>query len=156
MLFIQGIYILHYHQGFFKPTNPQKYKGDPDKIVYRSGLEKKFFKLMDTESNILWWSSEEMFIPYRSPIDDPNENKIRRYFVDIVFGTTNEETIMAEIKPSTQVSRPKPRKNSKNYIKESITYSVNDAKWKAAMAYCEKNNMRFVILTEKNLPKALR
>lgn len=147
---------MKYHQGFYVPVNPEKYRGDVSNIVFRSGLEKRFFKLFDTESNVLWWSSEELFVPYRSPIDDPSLNKVRRYFVDVIFGTSNNETFMAEIKPSTQVSKPKPRKNSKNYINESITYAVNDAKWKAAQQYCDKRNMKFIILTEKNLPKVLK
>ncbi len=145
---------MNYHQGFYTPENPEKYRGDVNDIVYRSGLEKRFFKLLDQESNVVWWSSEEMFVPYKSPVDDPSKNKVRRYFVDVTFGTSNGETFMAEIKPKSQVKPP--RKNSKNFIKESITYAVNDAKWKAAMAYCEKKNMKFLILTEENLPKVLK
>jgi len=30
-----------YTQGFFKPKYPEKYKGDPTNIVYRSGYELK-------------------------------------------------------------------------------------------------------------------
>ena len=58
------------YRGIFKPNNPGKYKGDASNIVYRSLWERKFMKLCDSNSNILEWSSEEVIIPYKSPIDN--------------------------------------------------------------------------------------
>jgi len=66
------------HQGYFKPKNPQKYKGDPTNIIYRSGWELKFMLYVDSHPEILEWGSEEFSIPYRSPID----GRIHRYFPD--------------------------------------------------------------------------
>ncbi len=41
------------HQGYFKPKNPQKYKGDPTNIIYRSGWELKFMLYVDSHPEIL-------------------------------------------------------------------------------------------------------
>ena len=55
-------------QGKFRPKNPEKYKGDPTNIIYRSSWELTVFKYLDTNSSILKWASEEIFIPYRHPL----------------------------------------------------------------------------------------
>jgi len=61
---------------------------------------------------------------------------------------------MIEIKPSRQVKEPKrPTKKSRTYMKESFEYLKNKAKWQAAKAYCEDHNMKFKIITEKELGK---
>ena len=66
------------YKGKYKPINVKKYKGDPTKVIYRSLLERRFMVYCDTNSSILQWNSEEVVIPYRSPLD----NRIHRYFVD--------------------------------------------------------------------------
>ena len=66
------------YKGKFKPKNRTKYKGDPNAIIYRSLWELRFMRYLDTTSSILKWSSEEVVIPYRSPID----GRRHRYFPD--------------------------------------------------------------------------
>jgi len=61
-----------YHQGIFNPKNPNKYKGNPNNIVYRSSWELKFMRYCDLNEKILEWGSEEFFIPYL----DPTTNKV--------------------------------------------------------------------------------
>jgi hypothetical protein len=73
------------YQGYFKPKNPQKYKGDPTNIVYRSSWELKLMTYLDLHKDIVTWGSEELIIPYRSPID----NKIHRYFPDFIVTKIN-------------------------------------------------------------------
>ena len=68
------------YKGYFKPKNPKKYKGDPTNIIYRSSWECKLMIRLDEDPNVISWGSEEIIIPYRSPID----NKIHRYFVDFI------------------------------------------------------------------------
>jgi hypothetical protein len=53
---------------------------------------------------------------------------------------------MIEVKPKKQTLL---KENASK--KERITWAVNSAKWKAAQVYCEKYNMIFKILTEKEL-----
>ena len=67
-----------YYQGKFSPKNYKKYKGDPTNIIYRSSWELTFMKYCDSNPNVLEWGSEEIVIPYKSPLD----NRYHRYFVD--------------------------------------------------------------------------
>ena len=64
------------YKGKYKPKHTRKYKGNPTNIIYRSLWELKFMKYCDDNSNILEWCSEEIVLPYRSPID----NRIHKYF----------------------------------------------------------------------------
>ena len=66
------------YSGRFKPKNYKKYKGDPTRIYYRSLWERRFMVYCDNNVNILEWGSEEVIIPYKSPID----KRVHRYFPD--------------------------------------------------------------------------
>lgn len=139
-------------KGFFKPQNPQKYKGDPTKIVYRSSWELKFMGYLDKHPDIMFWQSEELFIPYRSPVD----NKIHRYFPDFLVKKRDKDgsikTVMIEIKPKAQTKPPKhPGKVTKRYVTEVYTWGVNEAKWKSAREYCADRGWSFEVFTEKEL-----
>lgn len=140
------------YKGVFKPKNPQKYNGDPTNIIYRSSWELKYMMYLDSHENVLNWSSEEVIVPYRSPID----NKVHRYFPDFVVKIRNTtgmiETIMVEIKPYDQTKPPKAQtKKNKRYINEVYTWGINSAKWESAKKYCENKGWKFVVLTENEL-----
>ena len=83
-----------YHQGFYKPINPSKYKGESWNIIFRSNLELKCFEHIDLNRDVLKWNSEEVVVPYLSPID----NRYHRYFVDLWIQTAKGQFII-EIKP---------------------------------------------------------
>ena len=55
--------------GKFRPSNIKKYRGDYRNIIYRSSWEKVFMSYCDKNDNIIEWGSEEVIIPYRSPLD---------------------------------------------------------------------------------------
>ena len=140
------------YKGKFRPSKPKKYKGDPTNIVYRSLWELKFMRYCDSNNNIVKWSSEEIVIPYRSPID----NRFHRYFPDFYLkykdntGKLIEKVV--EIKPAKQVQEPKIQKRkTKNYVTEVVTYAKNQAKWMAAEEFCKDRKWKFQILTEKEL-----
>lgn len=140
------------YKGKYTPINPKKYKGDPTRIIYRSLWERKFMRYCDLNENIIKWSSEEIIIPYKSPID----NKYHRYFPDfyIKYRNTGGKVLesLIEIKPAKQVKGPTPQKSrSKKYITEVVEYAKNQAKWKAAEEYCKDRLWEFRILTEKDL-----
>ena len=40
---------------------------------------------------------------------------------------------------------------TKRYLQEVAQYGVNEAKWKSARDFCKKQNMEFMIITEKDL-----
>jgi hypothetical protein len=140
------------YKGKFKPKNYQKYKGDPTNIVYRSLLERRFMVYCDEKPWVLEWSSEEIIVPYKSPID----NRWHRYFVDfwIKYRKSNNEikTLLIEIKPDSQTRPPtKKDKVTRRFLTEVQTWGINQAKWKAAFEYCLDRNWEFKILTEKDL-----
>jgi len=141
----------NYHQGFYKIKNPQKYRGDPTNIVYRSSWELKILKWLDDHPNVIWFASEELKIPYISPVD----GKTHMYFPDFITKIKNKDNIetiyMLEVKPFKQTQLPVKRKNTKTYIQESMTYAVNQEKWKAAHIFCVKQGWQFKILTEKEM-----
>ena len=58
------------YQGKFRPRNPSKYAGDPTNIIYRSHWELKLMSYLDKHTHVMKWSSEEVVIPYKSPIDE--------------------------------------------------------------------------------------
>jgi|688.fasta_scaffold1306715_2 hypothetical protein len=142
-----------YHQGFYKPRNPHKYKGDPTNVVYRSRWELLVMDRLDRDPNVIWWQSEETVIPYRSPVD----NRIHRYFIDFTARTqtpSGTKTILIEVKPFAQTQPPvltESKRKTKKYINEVMRWGVNSAKWKAAKEYCKDRGYEFMIMTEKEL-----
>ena len=140
------------YKGKYKPSYPQKYKGDPTNIIYRSLWERKFCVYCDLNENILEWSSEEKCIPYRSPID----GKIHRYFPDFLIKVKESngsiKKYMIEIKPKKQTVPPiKPQRQTKKYISEVYEYAKNQSKWEAAKEWCEDRGYEFKVITENEL-----
>ena len=136
------------YKGIYRPTNPKKYAGDPTRIVYRSNWERKFMVYCDKNDDIIYWASEELAIPYVSPLD----RKVHRYYPDFIIKTKKGKRYMIEIKPSIQTKKPTPKlKKSKAFMRESLEYIRNVAKWQAADVYCNDNGMEFKIFTEKEL-----
>jgi len=140
------------YKGKYKPKNPQKYRGDPTNIIYRSSWELKMMKYLDDRKEIVSWGSEEIIIPYRSPID----GKLHRYFMDFIVTKINnkglKETALIEVKPKSQTQPPKKQqKITKRYLNEVTTWGVNEAKWKAAEEYCKDRGWAFYIFTETEL-----
>lgn len=142
----------NYKQGFFRPRNPEKYRGDSKNIVFRSGWEKRVMEWLDDNINVTQWNSEEIVIPYISPVD----NRRHRYFVDFyveAVGRNGETKVMLiEVKPKAQTQEPKkPQRKTKRYLTEVMTYGVNQAKWQAARDFCEAKGWEFKIITEQEL-----
>ena len=140
------------YKGKYKVRAPYKYKGDPTKVVYRSSWELKFMKYCDTNINILEWGSEEMYVWYRSPVD----NRPHRYFPDFYIKTKESsgriKKYIIEVKPKRQTKPPaKPKRQTKGYLREAFEYAKNQAKWKAANEWCIDRGFEFKVLTENEL-----
>lgn len=140
------------YKGLFKPKNPQKYMGDANNIIYRSSWECKVMDWLDRNSDIVAWASEELTVPYKSPVD----GRFHRYFPDFIVKVRTRDgsskTMMLEVKPKHQTQPPEPQqRKTKRYINEVVTYGVNQAKWKAATEYCLDRGWEFKILTEDHL-----
>ena len=113
------------YKGLYRPTNPKKYVGDVNKIVYRSLLERKFMLYCDRNPDITYWASEEL---------------------------AKGDKILIEIKPSRQCKPPKtPTKKTRAFMRSSFEYIKNRAKWEAATRYADDNNAKFKLITEKDL-----
>lgn len=139
------------YKGWFRPKNANKYAGDPGNIVYRSSWELRVMKYLDENENVITWASEELSIPYVSPID----NKVHRYFPDFIVKALNKEkkeiTMILEVKPEKQTRPPTQKRKTKQYLQEVVTYAINEAKWNAAELFCKEHGWKFKIITEKEL-----
>lgn len=106
---------------------------------------------------MIWWQSEEVVVPYMSPID----GKRHRYYPDVILNKKTPEgnaILMIEIKPHKETRPPdRSKKNTANgrisrrYLNEVKTYGINDAKWKAARKFCAQRGWQFQIYTEHEL-----
>ena len=117
-------------RGKYRPVNESKYRGNINRITYRSMWERRFMLYCDRSPNILRWSSEEMHIPYYFEED----GKWHNYYPDFVVDTLDGRTIVVEIKPHYQRGHKK-----------------NKAKWKTAREYCKEHGYEFKVMTEKEL-----
>jgi len=146
------------YKGRYNPKNPKKYKGDPSNVIYRSLWERKLMMYLDSHDKVLLWSSEEFCIRYSNPLD----GKWRRYFPDFWVKMINRqgiiETVVIEVKPKAQTIPPLMENKytvkgrvSRRWLNQVKTYGMNEAKWKAADAFCKDRNWKFQIMTEKEL-----
>ena len=105
------------YKGLYRPTNPKKYVGNAKRIVYRSNLERKFMLYSDRNESVEQWASEEISIPYISPVD----NRLHRYFPDFLVKTDKGKKFCIEIKPYRQCIKPKkPKRKTKAFLRESL------------------------------------
>ena len=140
------------YKGRFIPKNPQKYAGDPMEIIYRSSYELKFMKWCDTSESVLKWASEEIVIPYVSPMD----NLVHRYFVDfyveVMEKTGRRKKYLVEVKPYRFTVPPQvSQRKTQRFISEVKQWGVNNAKWSAARRFASQHGWEFMLVTEKDL-----
>lgn len=146
------MYAKHTHNGRYPVQNYAKYIGNAQQVFYRSMWELKFMKWCDNNPAVLEWGSEEVVIPYLSPVD----GRVHRYFVDFFVKIRNANgtvrRYLIEIKPKKFTEPPRrPAKQTRRYIQEVSSYVINQAKWERARAFCEERDWRFLVLTEKEL-----
>ena len=141
------------YKGRYFPTNPKKYRGNPNQIIYRSLWERKVMVYCDKNDAIIEWGSEEVIVPYLSPMD----GKIHRYFPDFYMkvrqadGSTKKFII--EVKPKSQCKQPvkNPKRRTTKWFNEVKTFAINQAKWKSAREFCEDKGMECKIFTEDHI-----
>jgi len=141
-----------YKQGNYKPKHPEKYEGDHTNIFFRSSWEFRFMRWCDNNPGVVLWSSEETVIPYICKTD----NKPHRYFIDFKIKVQdragNTKIYLVEVKPKKQTVPPvTPKRKSKSYLNEVMTYLKNQSKWQYAEQYCKERNYIFRIITEDEL-----
>ena len=64
----------------------------------------------------------------------------------------NGQTILVEIKPKKETLPPKqPKRKTKKFLNEVITFSKNQDKWEAADQYAKHKGWKFQVWTEETL-----
>ena len=141
------------YKGRYFPTNPKKYKGNLNQIIYRSLWERKVMVYCDKNDAIIEWGSEEVIVPYISPWD----GKLHRYFPDFYMkvrqadGSTKK--FIVDVKPKAQTKEPvkNPKRKTRKWFGEVKNWGINQAKWKSAQEYCKDQGMEFKIFTEDHI-----
>lgn len=134
-----------YVQGTFNPASARKlFESQKTKpIIYRSSWERRFIIWLENSSNVKRWGNECIGIPYISPLD----NKQHVYYPDFIVEFTDGTTSLIEVKPHSETIKPT---NMKSQYAVN-TYVRNVAKWKAANYFCQKNGIKFSIITEHTI-----
>ena len=141
------------YSGRYIPTKPEKYKGNPMKIIYRSLWERRLMVYCDQNDKVIEWGSEEINIPYYSPLD----GRTHRYFPDFYMKVKQRDgslkKFIIEVKPKKDLKPPaaNPKRRTRKWLKEVQTYAINQAKFKYAKDYCNDHGLEFMILTEDHL-----
>ena len=144
--------VSQFKKGIFIPENSEKYKGGR-KPIYRSSYELKFMRFLDKTDSVLEWCSESLAISYIHPLT----GRLARYFPDFLIKyRTNDggyQIDLIEVKPKRETLPPKVHgnKKAKTILYEKKTWAINQAKWKAAKAFCDKRDIRFRLITESEL-----
>lgn len=135
------------YKGKYTIKNTKKYLGDPTKVIYRSLWERQAFKWCESNPRVKKWNSEEIVVPYKCKTD----NKIHRYYVDLLVELDNKNIILVEIKPKKETVPPQGKRKTKRYVREVMTYVKNTSKWEAANQYAEHKGWKFQVWTEDTL-----
>ena len=133
-------------KGRFVPKHPEKYLGDPKRIIFRSSWEVRLFQWLDSTPAVMQWASEEFSIPYLSPAD----NAVHQYYPDALviykdkYGNVKKEIV--EIKPYKETVL-----TARATDRDKYALMINQAKWKAAARFAEQQGMTFRVITEKSM-----
>jgi len=133
--------------GIFKPKNPQKFIGK-HAARWRSSWELTLMNFLDINESVLYWSSEEIRIPYKHPFTNKITTYVPDFFVVSVDKNGKQNAEIIEIKPKSQSIIQEGKKTSQ---KNAVQVAINHCKWQAALAYCKKNNIGFRVMTEEQI-----
>lgn len=132
--------------GKYTVLDPKKYVGKKNP-TYRSSWELQFMRFCDTHPSIQKWASEAISIPYRCPLTGRQTIYVPDFFIQYMDKNGQVHTELIEIKPQNQTLREKVGKNKNNQIQ----YIRNVAKWRAAMAWCKAQGIKFRVINEQDL-----
>lgn len=136
------------YKGRYQIKKPEKYAGDPSKVVYRSLWERNAFRWCENNPKVKLWNSEDVVIPYVYSVD----KSLHRYYVDLLIEMVDGKIYLVEIKPKKETSPPKtPKRKTKRYINEQLTFIKNHDKWNAANKFAERSGWKFQVWTEDTL-----
>lgn len=136
----------------FLPENGSKYTGKYP-IIIRSTWERMVCQWLDSNKDVVSWSSEGHIIHYYDPV----QMKRRRYYPDFYAKILDKDGVpseyIIEVKPfkETQPPRKTRKQSKKTQLYNETTYLRNQAKFDAAKQYCRKFGFQFQLLTEREL-----
>lgn len=150
-------------QGWYKLLNPDKFIKPIDEhmeshkngyVNYKSSLELSAIRYCDFNKHIVKFSLEPFAIKYFKRVS----GKVHRYYIDLFIEFSNGDKFLVEVKSFSETKPPKKltkntTKSKINYQKALMTYYTNKDKWNAAEDFASQNDMKFIILTEKELKK---
>lgn len=134
--------------GRFIPKNPQKYAGNPNNVMFRSSWELRVMQFFDTSASVIKWASEEVKIPYVSPLDGLVHNYYPDFIVIYTDKAGNIQKDLVEVKPASQSLAEKAKSD-----RDKAALLVNLAKWKFAEQWAKQRGMNFRVITENSIFK---
>ena len=133
-------------QGRFLPKNSKKYVGTKNP-KYRSGWEFAFMQFCDNHPSITEWASEAIKIPYRNPLTGKQTQYVPDFFIVYNDKTGKRFAELVEIKPKNQTLAEHAGKSKYN----QAHVAMNHAKWEAANKWCQRQGIKFRIVTEDDI-----
>jgi hypothetical protein len=102
--------------------------------------------MCDAHPNILKWASENVKIPYRSPVDGKYHNYVPDFMIQYQDKDGTEHVELIEIKPSNQTTMENARTRG-----QAMQIHINAAKWTAAQEWCKRKGIRFKVINEDQI-----
>ena len=105
----------------------------------------------DKNDAVIQWQSEEIAIPYKSPVD----GKWHRYYPDFMIkykdATGKIRKVMVEVKPDKQCKQPEinPPRKTKTWLNEVYTWGTNQV----PSGKQQENTVRIDSGNSRSLPK---
>lgn len=148
-----------YTSGIISSSDLSKCK-NKESVVFRSSWELDYIKILESNDNVDWWTSECLCIPYLYNL------KRHRYYPDFLVHLKDGSYYIVEIKPYHESVMPQltegkkyTQKQLKNFNYNKKVYIKNMFKWKSAQTFCEKMStdknisIQFKVVTERDLYK---
>lgn len=128
----------------FIPKFPEKYMGDPRRIVSRSSWELAYMSALDNSRMVTKWMSEprNLKITYL----DPLTKKVKTYWPDFLIQYADGNIEIVEVKPLKEASL---NKAVSQYDKLMLVKNI--AKWQSAEQFAKKIGARFRVVTEQQM-----
>lgn len=127
-------------------VNPEKFTNGGDHLIVRSSWEKDFAQHCDLMPSVISWGYESVQIPYRDPLTGKQKIYIPDFFVKMATRDGFAIDKVFEIKPMHE----QLDENARN-AKDAALIARNNAKWHAAIQWCDRHSAEFEILNESNL-----
>ncbi len=131
--------------GKYQVLNASKFVGSSTP-VYRSSWELAFMRMCDSHPNISKWASENVKIPYRSPVDGKYHNYVPDFMIQYIDKNGKEHVELIEIKPKNQTTLESAKSTG-----QKIQTHINAAKWVAAQEWCKRKGIRFKVINEDQI-----